>query len=52
MKKLSSIWLMTSLVILPCVLDLERLGCVIFIMANLIGSFLLFKKHNPENIIK
>ncbi len=52
MKTFSNIWLIASIAILPCVLDLERLGCVIFIMANLIGSFLLFKKYNPENIIK
>lgn len=50
MKKLSSAWLITSLIILPCVLDMENGWCCLFIMANIIASFLVFRKYNPEYI--
>ena len=49
-KKLSSAWLMISLFVLPCTLDLESGWCCLFIMGNLVASFLTFKKHNPEYI--
>ena len=51
MKAFSSLWLIVSIAVLPCVLNLEKLGCCLFIMANIVCSFLLFKKHNPEYII-
>ena len=51
MKAFSNVWFIVSIVVLPCVLNLGKLGCCVFVMANLVCSFLLFKKHNPEYFI-
>ena len=51
MKDFSAIWLITSMVILPCVLDMENGWCLVFIMANIIASFLVFKRQNREHFI-
>jgi len=50
MKTLSSVLLIVSLFVLPCVLNLENLWCCLAVLASGIGSFLLFKKHNSEFI--
>lgn len=50
MKKFSSVWLIVSLFVLPCVLNMENGWCCLIIIANLIGSFLMFRRHNPEYI--
>lgn len=50
MKALSNIWFIASLFVMPCTLNLERLGVCAFVIANIVLSFLLFKKHNPEFI--
>lgn len=36
--------------IMPCVLNLENKWCLLFLIGNIIGSFLTFRKHNPEYI--
>ena len=51
MKKFSSIWLIASIAILPCVLDMENLWCCLIIAVSLVLSFRSFRKHNPEYII-
>lgn len=50
MKKFSSVWLIVSLFVLPCVLNLENAWCCLVTMGSIIVSFLLFRKHNPEYI--
>ena len=50
MKDFSAIWLIVSLFVLPCTLDLERLGCIVIVMANIIASFIVFRKYNKEYI--
>ena len=50
MKRFSQIWLAGSITVLPCILNLENGWCCLIIIANLIGSFLMFRKHNPEYI--
>ena len=50
MKKFSSVWLIVSLFVLPCTLELENAWCILFILANWWGSFRTFKRHNPEYI--
>lgn len=50
MKTISSLWLIVSLVVFPCTLNMENGWCCLFIMGNLVASFLTFKKHNPEYI--
>ena len=50
MKAISSLWLIVSLFVLPCTLDLENGWCCLFIMCNLFASFLTFKRYNPEFI--
>ena len=52
LKGVSSVWMMCALFLFPCILDLERLGCVLFVMANLIAAFLMFKKYNKEKLLK
>ena len=50
MKILSNIWFILSIIVMPCTLNLERIGVCLFVLANIVLSFLLFKKHNPEYI--
>lgn len=51
MKRFSQIWFAGSIAVLPCILNLENSWCCLFLMANMVGSFLLFKKHNSEYIL-
>lgn len=51
MKTFSSIYFILSVFVLPCTLNLENLWCCLFLMANMVCSFLLFKKHNSEYIL-
>ena len=48
LKGVSSVWMMCALFLFPCILNLEKLGCVLFVMANLFGAFVMFKKYNRE----
>lgn len=48
MKKLSSIWLIVAMFVLPCILNLEKIGCIVFIAVNIGAAFYTFKKYNPE----
>ena len=41
MKAISSLWLIVSLVVLPCTLNMENGWCCLFIMCNVVASFLL-----------
>lgn len=50
MKAISAVWLIVSLFVMPCVLNVENLWCCVLIVANAIPSFLVFKKYNPEYI--
>lgn len=50
-KKLSSAWLIVSLFVLPAVLDPENAWSLVFIMANVLGAFLTFTRHNGEYLI-
>lgn len=50
MKAISSVWLIVSLFVMPCTLNIERIGICLFVLANIVLSFLLFRKHNPEYI--
>lgn len=52
MKTFSAIYLIVSVFVLPCILNLEMLGCCFFIMVNVMIAFALFCKHNPECILK
>ena len=52
MKTFSAIYLIVSLIVLPCTLNLENLWCCLFIMVNVMVSFALFLKYNPEHILK
>ena len=52
MKTFSAIYLIVSLFVLPCTLNLESGWCCLFIMVNVILSFLTFRHYNPEYIIK
>ena len=51
MKDFSAIWFIVSMVVLPCLLNLENGWCLLFLMVNIIASFLVFKKHNPEYVL-
>ena len=51
MKTFSAIYLIFSFFVLPCTLNLENGWCLLFILANVVGSFLTFKHYNPEYII-
>lgn len=49
MKKIiSTLWLATSVFVLPCILNPEKAGVCAFIIANLILSYLYARKHNPS----
>lgn len=50
-KSLSAMWLISALVVVPCILNIEMMGCCIFFIANLVGAFLTFKKYNSEFIL-
>ena len=50
MKDFSAIWLIVSIFVLPCILNLERLDCLIIVMVNIIASFITFRKYNKEYI--
>lgn len=51
MKTISAIWLIVSLFVLPCILNLEMMGCILFVALNIGGSFYTFKKYNPEFVL-
>lgn len=52
MKKAASmIWLIISLFVMPCVLNPEHMGALLFIMVNMAASFLVNRKVNPEIFI-
>lgn len=48
MKTLSSIWLILSLFVMPCTLNLEKIGCIVFVAINIGAAFYTFKKYNSE----
>ena len=48
MKTFSSIWLIVAMFVLPCILNLEKIGCILFIALNIGAAFYTFKKYNPE----
>ena len=48
MKKFSSYWLIISVFVMPCVLNLEMIGCIVFLAVNIGAAFYTFKKYNPE----
>jgi 3-hydroxymyristoyl/3-hydroxydecanoyl-(acyl carrier protein) dehydratase len=50
MKDFTALWFITSMFVMPCVLNLENLWCLLIVMSNIIASFLAFRKHNPEYI--
>lgn len=50
MKTFSAIYLIVSLCIMPCTLNLENGWCCLFIMVNVLAAFLTFKHYNPEYI--
>ncbi len=50
-KKLSLIWFAGSVLILPCILDLENFGCLAVITANALLSYRAAKKNNPELVL-
>lgn len=52
MKTFSSICLIVSLFVLPCILNLENGWCCLTIVVCAVVSFLLFKRHNPGYITK
>lgn len=52
MKTFSAMYLIVSFFVLPCILNLENLWCCFFIMINVMVSFVLFLKYNPEYILK
>ena len=49
-KITTSAWFMVSVFVLPAILNLENFNCCLFILANVVGSFLTFKRYNPEYI--
>ena len=52
MKTFSAIYLIFSFFVLPCTLNLEKGWCLVAIVVNVMVSFVLFYKHNPEYILK
>lgn len=52
MKKFSAFWLIAAIFVLPCVLDLEELGNVAFIMVDAMVAFAVFYRYNPEYVIR
>lgn len=51
MKKFSAFWLIAAIFVAPCVLNLENLGCIAFIMVDAMAAFAVFYHYNPEYII-
>lgn len=51
MKKFSAFWLIAALFVMPCVLDLEKLANIVFIMVDAMAAFAVFYHYNPEYII-
>lgn len=51
MKNLSSIWLIVAMFVLPCILNLEKIGCIVFVAINIGLAFRSFKKYNPEYFV-
>ena len=47
MRKVSITMVIVALV-LPCCLNLEKIGCVIFAMAFMVGAFVLARKYAPD----
>lgn len=52
MKNFSAFWLIAAIFVLPCVLDLEELGNVAFIMVDAMAAFAVFYRYNPEYVIR
>ena len=52
MKKFSAFWLIAAVFVAPCVLDLENLGCIAFVMVDAMAAFAVFYRYNPEYIIR
>lgn len=50
MKTISSLMLIGSMFVLPCILNLEKLICCVVTVAAIAVSFALFRKYNPEYI--
>lgn len=50
MKALTSVWLIVSLFVMPCVLNAENMWCCVILVVNALASFRAFKRHNPEYI--
>lgn len=48
MKNFSALWLIIAVLILPCMLDLERLDCTLFVIIDAMAAFLVFLRYNPE----
>lgn len=48
MRKLMTAWLIVSLFVLPCLLNLEHLGACVFFVANLLASVVANVKCNPS----
>jgi hypothetical protein len=51
MKGFSSVLLICALFLFPCILNLEKVGCILFEMALIPIAFVLFKKYNPEFVL-
>ena len=51
MKTFASIWLIVAMFVLPCILNLEKIGCIIFIAINIGAALKTFKKYNPEYFV-
>ena len=52
MKKFSAFWLIAALFVMPCVLDLEKLANIAFIMVDVMVAFAVFYRYNPEYVIR
>ena len=50
-KELTSIWLIVAMFILPCILNLEKIGCIVVLAINIALAFRAFKKNNPEYFV-
>ena len=51
MKTFASIWLIVAMFVLPCILNLEKIGCIVFIAINICAALKTFKKYNPEYFV-
>ena len=50
-KELTSIWLIVAMFVLPCILNLEKIGCIVFVAINIGLALRALKKYNPEYFI-